>query len=93
VRPRNDRCRAIPTTMTSRKFNQDASRAKKAAEDGPVFITDRGQPAHVLLSIEEYRRLGGGSLSLADAVGQPDGTDFEFAPARLRDICKDTDLS
>ena len=44
------------TTVSSREFNQDASRAKKATKDGPVFITDRGRPAHVLLSIEEYRQ-------------------------------------
>jgi hypothetical protein len=25
--------------------------AKRAANQGPVFITDRGRPAHVLLSI------------------------------------------
>jgi prevent-host-death family protein len=41
------------TTLSSREFNQDTSRAKKAAREGPVFITDRGKPAHVLLSIEE----------------------------------------
>ena len=44
------------TTLTSREFNQDTSRAKKAAARGPVFITDRGRPAHVLLSIEAYPR-------------------------------------
>jgi prevent-host-death family protein len=45
------------TTLSSREFNQDTSRAKKAAAEGPVFITDRGKPAHVLLSIEEYQRI------------------------------------
>jgi hypothetical protein len=30
------------TTFTSPEFNQDTSRAKKAASQGPVFITDRG---------------------------------------------------
>ncbi|AAW59752.1 hypothetical protein GOX2688 (plasmid) [Gluconobacter oxydans 621H] len=45
------------TTFSSREFNQDTSRAKKAAVEGPVFITDRGKPAHVLLSIDDYRRL------------------------------------
>jgi prevent-host-death family protein len=45
-------------TMTSREFNQSASEAKKASLNGPVFfITGRGKPSHVLLSIEEYRRL------------------------------------
>jgi len=61
------------TTMTSREFNQHASDAKKAALKGPVFITDRGRPAHVLLSIDEYRRLTGQQMSLADALAQEDG--------------------
>ena len=46
-------------TLSSREFNQDTSRAKKAASKGPVFITDRGKPAHVLLSIQEYQCLSG----------------------------------
>lgn len=45
------------TTCSSREFNQDTSRAKKAAVEGSVFITDRGKPARVLLSIDDYRRL------------------------------------
>ena len=40
------------TSVTSRELNQDVARAKTAAKSGPVFITDRGKPAHVLLSIE-----------------------------------------
>lgn len=72
------------TTLTSRAFNRDTSRAKKAAENGPVFITDRGEPAHVLMTIEEYRRLAGRRLSLADALAQPGPeADFEFDPPRL----------
>lgn len=38
------------TTLSSREFNQDTSRAKQAARKVPVFITDRGRPAHVLMS-------------------------------------------
>ena len=34
-------------SISSREFNQDVSKAKRAAEQGPVFITDRGTPAHV----------------------------------------------
>ncbi|MGY4304619.1 prevent-host-death family protein [Bradyrhizobium sp. USDA 4369] len=70
------------TTLTSREFNQDTSRAKKEAAKGPVFITDRGRPAHVLLTIEDYLRLSGGSLSLADALVQPEA-DFDFEPPRI----------
>jgi hypothetical protein len=39
------------TTLSSREFNQDASRAKIAAQNGPVFISDCGRPAHVLQTI------------------------------------------
>jgi prevent-host-death family protein len=70
------------TTLTSRQFNQDASGAKKAARRGPVFITDRGRPAHVLLTIEDYQRLTGGQKSLAEMLAQP-GTDFDFDPPRI----------
>ena len=35
------------TSITSREFNQDTGRAEEAASKGPVFITDRGQAAHV----------------------------------------------
>jgi prevent-host-death family protein len=71
------------TTLTSREFNQDTGRAKKAAKRGPVFITDRGRPAHVLLTIEDYRRLAGGAMSLAEALAQAGTGDFEFKPPRL----------
>ena len=81
------------TTLSSREFNQDASRAKKAAEKGPVFITDRGRPAHVLLSIEEYRRLTGGGRSLLDAIGQTGGGDFGFEPPKLGEVSRPADLS
>ena len=80
------------TTLTSREFNQDTSGAKKAAAKGPVFITDRGRPAHVLLSIEEYRRLAGEQMSLAEALAQP-GADFDFDPPRIGPgIIKPADL-
>jgi len=72
------------TTLSSREFNQDTSRAKKAASKGPVFITDRGKPAHVLLSIEEYRRLAGGRRNIADALAMPGAEEIEFDPPRVK---------
>lgn len=71
----------MPTTMSSREFNQDASRAKRAAKAGPVFITDRGQPQHVLLSIEEYRRLVGGRR-IIDVLAMPASEAIEFDPPK-----------
>lgn len=82
------------TTLTSREFNQDTSRAKKAAAQGPVFITDRGKPAHVLLSIEEYQRLTGRQASIIDSLGLPPGIeDVELEIPPLPDLARSADLS
>lgn len=42
--------------ISSRQFNQDTSAAKRLATEGPVVITDRGRPAFVLMTFEEYQR-------------------------------------
>jgi len=80
------------TTYTSREFNQDAGGAKRAAEQGPVYITDRGRPAHVLLSIDEYRRLTEPAASIVDLLAmRDDGVDFDPAPIRI--VLKPADFS
>jgi prevent-host-death family protein len=71
------------TTLSSREFNQDTSRAKQAAYKGPVFITDRGRPAHVLLTIEDYQKLSGSHGSIIDLLSMPGVEDIEFDPPRL----------
>ncbi len=81
------------TTLSSREFNQDTSRAKKAASKGPVFITDRGKPAHVLLSIEEYQRISGQRRNIVDALSMPGLANIEFDPPLLRDFARPADLS
>ena len=81
------------TTFSSREFNQDTSRAKKAAQSGPVFITDRGKPAHVLLTIEEYRNISGTRLSIVELLGLPGVEDIDFEAPRLGDIQRPADLS
>jgi prevent-host-death family protein len=80
------------TTLTSREFNQDVSGAKKAARRGAVFITDRGRPAYVLLTIEDYRRLAGGNMSLVEALAQSNVADFEFNPPRVGGVAKPANL-
>lgn len=69
-------------TVSSRELNQDVGRAKRAAEDGPVVITDRGRPSHVLLSWTEYRRLSGGPRNLADVLAASGLSDISFEPEK-----------
>jgi prevent-host-death family protein len=80
------------TTLSSREFNQDTSRAKKAAADGPVFITDRGKPAHVLLSIEEYQRITGQRRNMADLLAMPGLSDIELELPPRTERAKPVDL-
>ena len=81
------------TTLSSRELNQDVTRAKKATRNGPVIITDRGKPAHVLLSIEEYQRLTKQSRNIADALAMPGVADIEFEPQRVTIEPRQADFS
>jgi prevent-host-death family protein len=72
------------TKLSSREFNQDTGRAKKAAKRGPVFITDRGRPAHVLLTIEDYVKIADKSGNILDQLGMPNAGKVEFEPPRLK---------
>ena len=72
-------------TFSSREFTRDVSAAKRAAAEGPVFITDRGRPAFALLTIDEYHRIAPHAtttlLDVMDAI--PGGDGIEFDPPRL----------
>ncbi len=71
------------TTISSREFNQDVSRAKRIAFNGPVFITDRGRPAHVLLTIETYQEITGNKQSIVDLLAMPEVAEIDFDPPHL----------
>ena len=71
------------TTLTSREFNQDVGSAKRAAKDGPVVITDRGTPSHVLLSIDAFRRLSQAQRSIGSLLGSPEAARVDFDVPRV----------
>jgi prevent-host-death family protein len=71
------------TTISSREFNQDTARAKRAAKKGPVIITDRGRPAHVLLTVKEYEKLAGKQKSIVEMLAMPEVAEIDFEPPRL----------
>jgi hypothetical protein len=85
------------TTISSREFNQNTSAAKKAAEHGPVFITDRGQTAHVLITFEEYLRVTGKGKNIVDMLAMPEDmdicADFDSLIPRSREVSRAADLS
>ncbi len=78
--------------MTAREFNRDVSAAKRAALEEPLVITDRGTPAFVLVSIDEYRRMRGASTGRALLERLSMDEDIEFEPARLQGIARAVEL-
>ncbi len=82
------------TRLSSQEFNQDVGRAREAAKAGPVFITEHGRPAHVLLTIEEYQWITGHQASISDWLAMPDDEEVEFdAPRLCGDLYRPVDLS
>ena len=70
------------TTVSSREFKQHTGAVKRAASNGPVIITDRGRPTHVLLSFEAYQTLAGGANNIVDLLAMPGADSVEFEPLR-----------
>jgi prevent-host-death family protein len=85
-----------PHTFTSREFNQDTARAKREAANGPVFITDRGKPALVLMSISEYEKLAKPSTGMSTLFALYDeeaaNIDLEIPPRKIEPM-RPLDLS
>lgn len=73
------------STITSREFNQETGRAKKEALSGPVFITDRGKPSHVLLSYDEYKAVTEKRATIGEMLSMDGVEDIEFSPSKATD--------
>lgn len=86
-------CKMKATTINSRTFKQNASHAKRAALDGPVFITDRGRTAHVLLSIEFYRGLVGARESIIDLLADEEAAVVAFELANLESLTRPVSMT
>jgi prevent-host-death family protein len=83
------------TTVSSRELNQDLGKAKRAATQTPVIITDRGKPAFVLLSYAEYQRLSGAapSRNLVEALSMPGLSEINFDPPKADMRSRPADFS
>ncbi len=82
----------MTATFSSRDFNRDPGKVKRAAMVGPVFITDRNKPSLVVLAMRDYERLAGRGRSLLDVLTPDDDQDFEFEPPRAQVSARDVDL-
>jgi prevent-host-death family protein len=83
----------MTSRMSSREFNQNAAGAKRAARDGPVYITDRGQPSLVLLTFEDYTELASRQPSIIELLALPiDATDVDLELTANRDIAQPATL-
>ena len=81
------------TSLSSREVNHDVSKAKKAAQAGPVIITDRGKPSHVLMTYREFERLTGKRRNLVDALSMPGLSTIDLDTPRAEIASREVDLS
>lgn len=70
-------------TISGTDFNRDSGAAKRASEHGPVVITDRGKPSHVLLTWEDYQKLGHPPQTLAERLALEGAEDIDFDPPKV----------
>jgi PHD/YefM family antitoxin component YafN of YafNO toxin-antitoxin module len=71
------------TCISSRELNQNITKAKRDAQKGPVFITSRNKTTHVLLTVEDYRKMIGDRKSILDALQPPEGVSFDLETERV----------
>jgi len=83
-------------TFSSREFAHDLARVKRAAHEGPVFITDRGRPTYALMLVDEFHRLAtpnGAPRSLLDVMDSlPSTAGIDFEPGTLPGMVQGADL-
>lgn len=76
------------TTISSSQFNRAVGCAKEAAQSGPMFITDRGKPTHVLLTFAAYCKLAGTRKQIADLLAMPGAEDVDLDTSPRRDSAR-----
>lgn len=81
------------SSITSREFNRNVSGAKRAAERGPVTITDHGRRSHVLMTAAEFDRITTGGELVGARLRMQGVEHLELQlPDRSADMLRDVDL-
>lgn len=72
------------STMSSQEFNRNPTSAKRKADEGPVYVTEHGKPAYVVINIDEYRRLKGEpKVDLVTRLQMDEYQDVEIPPVEM----------
>jgi prevent-host-death family protein len=72
------------STMSSQEFNRNPTSAKRKADEGPVYVTEHGKPAYVVINIDEYRRLKGEpKADLVTRLQMDEYHDVELPPVEM----------
>ena len=80
------------TTLSSQQFEFQA--AAQAANEGPVFISEQGHNAYVLLNFPDYQRLIREHRNMAELLSVPDmAASIEFDPPRSKETSRAADFS
>ena len=64
--------------ITSKELELNVCEILQACKEGSVIITESGNPAYVLLTIEEYERLTASEASIVDLLAMPLAENIEM---------------
>ena len=81
------------TTFSGPDLGRRVGEARRAADRGPVFITEQGRPTHVLISMSLYRRLTATRPGIADLLAMPADTAAEPEAPISREPARAADLA
>ncbi|SDG03604.1 MULTISPECIES: type II toxin-antitoxin system Phd/YefM family antitoxin [unclassified Duganella] len=81
-------------TISTKEFDQIFQEAAQAANKGPVFVTEQGKTAFVLLNFADYQRLIREHRNMAELLSVPDiAASIEFDPPRSQETARAADFS
>ncbi|WP_342109554.1 type II toxin-antitoxin system prevent-host-death family antitoxin [Methylobacterium sp. SI9] len=66
------------STFTSREFNREPGRIRRAAAEGPVIITEGGKPIMAVLPYGAYARMKAVPGTILDALDMEGVGDIEI---------------
>jgi prevent-host-death family protein len=82
----------LTTSISSDQLQVNAKMAMDASRAGPVIITDRGKPTHVLLMFADYKKLISAKSKISELLAMPDADNITIELRRSDEPARAADL-
>jgi len=66
-----------------RRIRRRSGAREECSRNGPVFITECGEDAFVLLTLNEYRRIGSDCEGITELLAESEAAELDFEPPSI----------